>query len=271
MPRIELIPDVYYRSNDPYHWEYDNLPLININRKIEAINDAVDNAMVDLRNAAGDQGTMSNRLNQSIAEDGTLLKAAIDAVKHGISEHTDEDGFVRMTEAERAKLQGVATGATSLTIELDLNADGSSDGSSAQFSSGILKVVASETVVPSFDAPNILSFDLNFPTTSFHEHYYGLTPVHGNLSSPNYTDYKVTSTSTPFIDGSLRVFINGVRIFEESAIPADKYEVYAPGASVDDPWTLLYFTATPASGTFELSTAISSTDVIKIDFDISLA
>ena len=79
---------------------------------------------------------------------------------------------------------------------------------------------------------------------------------------PDYINYTVDSISSPFVEGSLRVYVNGVRIFEDS-------EVYVPGPLVDDSWTLLSFTADFDNGSFALSSAISEDDIIKIDYDIS--
>ena len=49
MPRIELIPEVLYQPQDPYHWEVDNLPLKNILRRQNLINLSVDNILEQIR------------------------------------------------------------------------------------------------------------------------------------------------------------------------------------------------------------------------------
>ena len=72
MPRIELIPEVLYQPQDPYHWEVDYVPLKNMLRRQNLINLSVDNILEQIRDAIGTQGSLSNRLNQSIEEDGTL-------------------------------------------------------------------------------------------------------------------------------------------------------------------------------------------------------
>jgi hypothetical protein len=64
------------------------------------------------------------------------------------------------------------------------------------------------------------------------------------------------------VEGSLRVYVNGVRIFENDG-------VYAPGPLADDPWTLLSFTPDAINGSFVLSSAISEDDIIKVDYDLS--
>jgi len=75
----------------------------------------------------------------------------------------------------------------------------------------------------------------------------------------NYIDYKTTSLSTAFIADTLRIFINGVRIYSDD-------DVYVPDATVSA-WNLTRFTPNETAGTFVLSRTITSSDVIRIDFD----
>ena len=256
MPRIELIPEVYYNPQDPYHWEVDNLPLKNIIRRQNLINLSVDNVLEQIRDAIGTQGSMANRLNQSINQDGSLKTEAIDAAMHSIAEHTDTEDFVRMTKAQSDKLDLISDEATNLSIQID------TDGTSfVLFDAGVIEIQASSSVTPIVTAPNILTFELGFPVAAAHQHYYGSTPVHTDLLDPDYINYTVDSGPSAFVEGSLRVFVNGVRIFEDQ-------EVYAPGPLADDPWTLLSFTPDPINGAFALSSAISEDDIIKIDYDI---
>lgn len=253
MPNIDLISPVYYGPNDPYHWEVDNLPLKAINDRQELINLALDQVIQQMTDAIGTQGSLSNRLNQSINPDGSLIQGAVDATMHTMDDHTDTDNFVRMSKAQSDKLDGIASDATSLQIQAD----------SVTFDAGTLMIEDSTTITASVTAPNILKFNMAFPVEAAHQHYYGLTPAPSNISSPDYTHYKTNSLSTPCMDDTLRVYINGVRIFEDVS-------VYAPGALVDDPWTLISYTPNEAAGTFALSTALQTDDIIKIDFDVSL-
>lgn len=257
MPRIELIDPVYFAPNDPYHWEIDNVPLKNIIQRQNLINLALDNALGQMRDAIGTQGSVANRLNQSLNADGSLKTVAIDDALHSIEEHEDTDDFVRMTKPQSDKLNLIANEATNLEFHV------SSDGSAfLTFEEGILKLMPSDTVTPRIDAPNELRFDLAFPASAAHRHFYGQTPVHVAPLDPDYMNYKVTSVSTPYVDESLRIYINGVRIFEDD-------DIYVPGNLVDDPWTLISFTSDATNGTFALSVAISDEDIIKVDFDIS--
>lgn len=229
MPRIELIPEVLYNPNDPIHWEVDNLPLKNILRRENLINLALDNVIQEMRDAIGTSGSVANRLNQSINPDGSLKTAAVDETLHSIEEHTDTDDFVRMTKNQSDKLDEISDNATNLTLKIFTN-----DVTFVGIDDGELQIKPSETILPIFETPNILKFTIAFPTEAIHTHYYELEPVHANLITPDYTNYKTTSVSTPYLENSLRIYINGVRIFSNA-------EVYVPGASVNDPWTLMIF------------------------------
>jgi hypothetical protein len=83
-----------------------------------------------------------------------------------------------------------------------------------------------------------------------------------STSDPDFINYKVNSSSTPFISGSLKVYVNGLRLTASASI-------YIPGHLVNDPWTLLTYTEDSSNGIFQLSTALSEEDIIRIDYDIS--
>lgn len=233
------------------------MPLKNILRRQNLINLSLDNLIEQIRDAVGTQGSVSNRLNQSINADGSLKSSAIDSALHSIAEHADTDDFVRMTKPQADKLALIDNQATSLTLQVFTD-----DINSVDFSSGPIKIKASNSVMPVIESSNVLKFNLGFPVEAAHQHFYGLTPVDENTISPDYQNYKVNSLSSAFVEGSLRVWVNGFRIFQDA-------EVYVPGALVEDPWTLMSFTEDHENGKFVLSTAVSENDAIRIDFDIS--
>lgn len=258
MPRIDLIPEVYYAPEYPYHWEYDNLPLKAIIDRQNLINLALDDVIMEMRDAIGTQGSVANRLNQSINANGSLKATAINEALHSIESHTDGDNYVRMTKDQSDKLDLMAENATD--VSLQINTDGSNH---VTLDSGIVIIEPSDTVTPSITAPNKVKFNLTFPASAAHRHFYGLNPVHADLVTPDYTNYQVNVGATAFVEDSLRVYINGVRIF-------DTDDVYVPGPLVDDSWTLMSFTPDHENGTFVLSQALSESDIIKIDFDVAL-
>jgi hypothetical protein len=256
MPNISLIPEVLYQAMMPYHVDYDNLPLRTILSREEIINDAVDINSQMMREAIGTSGTLSNRLRIAINDDGSLKPATVDAALHNIAYHTDgTDGvnnYVRMLDDERDKLALIADEATALSLRIQ------TPSSTISFIDDIIEVQPTDTITWEVDAPNILKAHMAFPTTAVHRHYYGLAPVPITLI-PDYINYKTTSLSTPFIADSLRVYINGIRIFSDD-------DVYVPDFLVQH-WYLTYFTPDPVTGTFALSRAITVDDIIRIDFN----
>lgn len=259
MPRIGLIPEVYYQPLNPYHHYYDNLPLKNIQARNEIINAAVDNNSATLREAAGNQGSISNRLNQSLEEDGSIKSDAIDAAEHHIGAH--EEGlfegveYVIMTQEERDKLSLIADEATHLSIQIE------TPSTTTLFDAGTIEFESSDTISWEVISPNRVKAEMAFPVSAAHVHYYDLTPAHSNLITPDYINFKTTSVATPFVEDSLRVFVNGIRI------PASPDSVYVYDTEPDNTWALTNFVPNHSAGTFALNRAIDEDDVIKVDFD----
>lgn len=282
MPEINQIPVPLYAADQPYHWEYDNLPLQALANRDEIINAEVDNLSQILGDTAGTQGTLANRLNQSIDQDGNLLSVAVDQTLHNIAEHLDGSKtvtgpeladyialgfpslsnpvpFVRMLQAERDKLALIASEATNMSISVETISN------IVLFEQGPLDLVASESIEWVVTNPNKIQAVLKVSTDFAHRHYYDLTPV--VLPTTDTVPvlnklFKVTSTSTPYIADSLRVYINGVRI-------SNSYSVYYPSNPVLT-WQLNSFTEDNVNGRFTLLNPIADTDIIQIDFDQSL-
>jgi hypothetical protein len=252
VPDIEQIPVPLYDPNDVYHHITDNRPLRGLIDRQEVINSSVDDNAQILRETSGTQGTLANRLSQSIEADGSLKKSAIDQAEHSIAAHEDNETYVRMLATERSKLALVASGATALKLLIG----------ETTFDDQTVELIDTDTVSWSIQG-NGLKADLSFPASAAHSHFYDITPVQVNQN--NYAEWKTTSVATPFIEGSLRVYINGVRISESDS-------VYVPNfAGPPSQWNLTTVTPDHSEGTFELSREISADDVIRIDFDTSLA
>ena len=289
MPNIESISVPEYQALDPYHHVFDNKPLQVILQRQSLLNNEVDTNSQILRNAIGSQGTLANRLNQSLNDNGTLNVEAMNTpedssgnvVLHNIASHSDGTAtlsaselsdasslgytvsnpvtYVRMLEAERNKLALVDDEASSLVVDVQ------TPSVTANFTEGVLEFKPSDTIVWNVADGTSLSANANFSTTALHTHLYDLDPIHQSLVSPDYTNYKTTSTSQEFTEGSLRVVINGIRIPEGSP------GVYVPPSTgPTDTWTTTYFNADATAGTLQLNRAITSSDVIRIDFDISV-
>ena len=144
MPRIELIDVPLYNPTDPYHFEIDNIPLKNLIQRQELINLSLDNVLKELRDAIGTQGSVANRLNQSLEQDGSLKTSAIDDAEHSIESHEDTDDYVRMLRTESDKLTLMADEATDLTLEFENDPDPDVD-----FASGEVRFRNSDTITGS--------------------------------------------------------------------------------------------------------------------------
>lgn len=265
-----------YSSEMPYHFIYDNIPLQALKRRDEILASGLDKNTLVLINAQGTQGSLSNRLNQSIDADGNLKSTAVDQALHNIAEHADgsktEDvgvldyyqntlmypslvnpvSYVRMLHVERDKLSRVADEATNLSVELNLPSQ------IVIFNDGSLILENSDTVEWTFTSPNIIKPMVNFSLDFVHRHYYDIDPI-----TLDYQNYSVNVLSTPYMEGSLRVYLNGTRLSETTS-------VYAPGETPSSTAYFITFTSDYANGTFSLSSAITSSDIIRIDFDVTL-
>lgn len=251
MPRIDLIPRTLYNPTDPYHFQFDNLPLENILLRIDLVNAAVDRNIEEIRAAGGTQGSLSTRLARSMEPNGDLTTQAVDATLHSIEDHQDNANFVRMTNAERAKLSNVSNDATALKLQV------TDVSQTFAFEDEQVILENSDTLTWAVIPPNRIRGDLAFPPSAAHQHHYNLTP----LTSDN-QNFVTTTVNTPYIVNSLRVYVNGVRL---SPSPATVPVFDAMGNS-----TQTYFAEDdPTMGTFMLNRVLSVSEVIRIDFDQS--
>lgn len=272
MPNISNISVPLHNPLDPYHHEFDNAPLKKLITRQELINGAVDSNTDLMIAAIGSAGTLANRLNQSLESDGSLKKTAVDDVDHNIGSHVDGLGesspgasdsvsFIRMKQDERDKLSLIESGSNSLVAEF------TTPSTTVSYTNGNLDFEPSDSISWHISNSKIYA-NTTFPATSLHQHVYNDTPVHSDAVTPDYTNYKVNTVSTPYISGSLRVHINGTRLLEDTLVlvpPAANPELDA------STWVALKFTATPASGIFVLSSAITLSDVIVVDYDTELS
>ena len=267
MPRIEQIVNVEYSGLEPYHFHYDNLPLKHINAALSLVNAAVDRNEEILQMAKGTAGDVANRLSQSINDDGSLISTAVDDSLHLIGAHEDGEylgvEYVRMLESERNKLTNISDEATSLFLHFETD--------DVVFGDETVIFQDSDTITFTVTAPNLVKAEMVFPDTAAHEHYYDLTPVHADIITPDYINYKVNSISSAYIEGSLRVYINGIRLSENTALFVYPYADGPTGT-----WYKISYVPDHSSGTFSLvdenddPIAIAATDIMTVDFDISL-
>lgn len=264
MPQIDSIPEVLYQPNQPYHYIYDNLPLRNILTRIGLVNSQVDTTAGLLRGLAGTAGSPSARIGVSLNQDGSLRSDAVDEAGHNIGRHEDGFGtdgvsYVRMTADERAKLEQIQSEANRLVVEVE---DGPPNmGNLVTLTDGTLSLRGSSSVFFDFEAPNIVRAHSAFPPDTAHRHHYSLVPVPyvSSSSSSGPRSYKTTSYATKYNEGTLRVYINGMRVGTSP--------VRVPDASGSNFAPINVVSESPSEGTFTLSRTLSSNDVITIDFD----
>lgn len=275
MPDLNQLPVPQYQPNQPYHWEYDNLPLQTLAQRDDIINSEVDAHGAILRECNGTQGTLANRLAQSIDPNGDLIPAAVDQALHNIAEHTDGSktvsgtelsdyialgfpsltnpvSFVRMLRSERDKLALIADEATNIKIQVE------TPSNIVLFEEGEVELAESASISWEVESPNKIKPVLKISTEFAHRHYYNIQPV--EVSS--YKIFSVASYPIEYNEDSLRVYINGIRLNSQ-------YAVYYPSNPVGV-WTLNKYTENNLLGTFELLYSITENDIITVDFDVSL-
>lgn len=262
MPNINSIPEVLYEPNQPYHYHYDNLPLRNILTRIGLVNIQVDTNTDMIRGAAGTAGSIDARLNVSLGGDGALKASAADAALHGIGHHADGQGpdgveYVRMTADERAKLALVQSEANRLSVEVEDSYP--TVGDKVTLSDGTVRLRGSSSIFLDFEAPDTVRFHSAFPPDTAHRHHYGLVPAHSSPSAPDYKNYKITSVDTPYLEGSLRVYVNGARLFAVG--------VPVPNTSGSSFTSTYVASESHEDGSFVLNRSLTSSDVVRIDFD----
>lgn len=252
MPRIELIQENLHDALSPYHHEFDNLPLRSILARQTLINTTLDKFVADVSNAMGSAGSLAARLDKSLTDSGGLKAVEIDAALHSIEEHEDSNDYVRMTADERAKLALIDDEAN----ELNFNFETASPSSTPiEFETGTVVVADSTSITWRYESGKIKA-DLSFATSSLHQHTYNEPAIH-------VSNYRTFKTPQPFVEGSLRVYVNGTRVYEG-------VEVYHPGATPTDPYTLNQYVSTYSTGVFIFDSALESDDIVMCDFDRSI-
>ena len=259
MPNIGNLVDVQYSALDPYYYQVDNRPLATMFSKLQLVNSATDANIAELLSAAGDAGTLTARLAVSLDSTGNFSSAAIDATMHSIAAHTDADGFVRMTEDERTKLASTAVDAN--FIQFHFTTISTSPFSDVTFDNGTVNIEPSSTVkwvVEGTVGDQIVKAEMNLPPELTHIHIYDDIPEHYDVYYPDWKTFRVPRT---FLDTTLRVYINGIKLSESS-------NVYVPQYGGIGTWRIISFTYDVDTLIFTLSQSITASDILRIDFDI---
>ena len=259
MPDIDKIPEVLHKATDPYHFHFDNIPLESILQRQEVMNFQIDSNAQIIRDASGTEGTVANRLSKSLEDNGDLKPEAIDDVEHNIGAHEDGEfmgiEYVRMLSDERAKLDSISDEATALKLQFN------TVSTTPLFTDETVEFENSDTVTWAITTPNKVRADLAFPASAAHNHFYDRAPAHASTTSPDYKNYKTTTVATPFISGTLRVHVNGIRLTESVGIWVP------PASGPNGTWILTYFVGSPSAGTFTLNRSLDPADITRIDFN----
>lgn len=276
MPNIDLIPEVLYRAMDPYHYRVDNLPLKNILTRQQLMNFVINSNEHEIQLSSGNTGGLHLRLNRSLNENGTLKANEIDDSLHSIGAHQDgifDDGtgeqfYVRMTKSERDKLSLVSEQANKVTIKI-------------QEPSNNIETYGSEIILKSTDTVSVtrnnqnIEIRTNFSKSLIKRNFYEVKPLQS--TSGDYQNWMISNPSTPFVEGSLKVYIEGIRVPRKLTLTQGDsvYEergVYVPPPGSDKSlnWIFLSFTADPQNGTFSFNQPINENHNILIDFDTSI-
>jgi|APGre2960657373_1045057.scaffolds.fasta_scaffold00093_31 hypothetical protein len=259
MPDLSNITVPQYLPNQPYHYTYDNLPIDALVQRDDLINSQVDANTNYILQSFGTAGSLANRLNQSLENNGDLKTTAVNTALHNIGAHTDGSyggtDYVRMTLDERSKLSLIAPEAKNIAIEIDTASN------ILYFDNGTVVFENSSTITWSSAGGQNLRADVAVSLSNPHQHYDGIVPTSVSLT-PDYQNY-LTGLPTAFTAGSLKVYINGGRIFEGST-------VYAPTSDPLTAWQQNSFTENVNGLGFSLLNAITSSDIIVIDFEVPL-
>jgi hypothetical protein len=269
MPDINKITEVLYDGNQPYHVHYDNLPLKNILTRIDLVNAQVDINTNILRGCAGSVGTLSNRLSASIEDNGKLKSSAVDISLHNIGYHSDGvyDGieYVRMTKAERDKLETIESESNKIEIEVEDSVSSETQVDHVFIYNGYVRLKSSDTIAFQFIAPDTIKAHSKFTLEAAHIHHYEIEPSYLIAGFPDYINFKTTSANTAFREGSLRVYVNGFKLNSTSPVRVLTGDM---NPMVLENWKYLYIASQSSEqGLFSLNSAITSTDIILIDFD----
>jgi hypothetical protein len=160
-----------------------------------------------------------------------------------------------MTLSEREKLALIANEAKNVTLQVDLISE------VVFFDNGPIIFENSSTISFTVNQPNRISADVTVGLQNAHRHFYQITPLSKNLTN-DYINF-ITGLNVPYTQGSLRVYVNGTRLFSDISI------YYAPPVPTRI-WLENKFTETVDGLGFYFDNQIKADDIIRIDFDLPL-
>ena len=259
-----------YQPLWPYNHYYDNLPIEDLANQLFVVNTQASLTEQALESSIGSAGTLAARLAVALEDNGSLRASAVDGAivdgtsdtGHNIAMHQDGvDGggtaYVRMLYNERATLENIVSGSTKLPLNISVYSPVLGTPTPVPVGTG-LTIGNSDTITWSLSETNIATANAAYTFWLTGGKIYNATP---SGSGTSFT----TPSSLPYISGSLRVYINGIRINPIGAaaitIGGSSY-TYTEGATND---TRGYYVVT--AGDFVLSNSVASNTMLAIDFD----
>jgi hypothetical protein len=279
MADLSSIPVPLFTGDQPYHYTYDNLPIDALIQRDQLINLELETNSAILSAAGGDYD-LATRLNQSLDNLGNLKSAAVNISLHNIGSHSDGSytvsseflttlqnyypdktivnpvPFVRMLEVERVKLATLDDNANFFGIQFNLPSN------LITFNQNYMVLSNSSSVRWVIEDGQKVKAEVTTALNNPHRHFDNVVPTSKNLV-PNYKDYSVNGGAA-YTTGSLKVFINGIRIFNST------YPVNVPQADPAKTWKSNYFTESEDRLGFSLFQSITEYDIIMVDFTVPL-
>jgi len=290
-PLVDAYGVPLYQPNDPYHFDFDNKPIKTLAIRDQILSNQINILTQIIRESAGDLGSLTSRLDQSIERDGNLKTDAVDQANHNIAHHSDgtrlitqqeideyislgyilstTPEFVVMLRAERDKLSQISSDANNITFKFP--------GMVNPVDGGLVEFQDSYGIYWEVSNPNdenlVVKPILNNATD--HKHFYEVSPILVG------GEYQISGVQR-FKKDTLRVYVNGVRIPSCSQACSYADGVYFPSfssnvttlppqsKSPNNLWNNLYFTEMSESAKFILSSTLSANDKVFVDYEIEV-
>lgn len=206
MADLSKIPIRYFEQVDPYGFVVDNRPLRDLESRIDLVNSDITGLSNTLSDAAGDTGSLANRLNVSLEDDGSIKAAAIPA--HDLHIHADSGDFVKMTSEERTKLSGVSTSASNFGLSIN----------QGQAKRDEVVNIEESASIKIHETSSGIQFYSIVPTSYYHLHYGPLEPL--------VKCRKENGVFIPDEDASTPYYIRAVTTYEMNKSSASTYPTY---------------------------------------------
>lgn len=205
MANINSIPIRFYNTSDPYTSTVDNRPIEDLNARIVMVNTHLESLFLEIVSARGSEQSLNQRLSASLLANGGIDPNATFNVlaANVVEENTpSENDRVWMTRKEKYKLSLIENGSNVFRILLP------NENSPLE---GDVRLIVGNTIrisrKPSKDGKDLLYIDTVLSADRLHEHRYDQRILSFNDGIAN-----IDLSGEKIISGSLKVFLNGIRL-----------------------------------------------------------